>query len=413
MLGRKLRLDQIASQLANKRVLMRVDFNVPIKSNKITDMTRINSTLESINYIRQSGAKSLVLMSHLGRPDGQVNQKYSMSPIVPELSKLLNTDVQFLPNCVGSETENACKNPKSGSVILLENLRFHIEEEGSVKKEDGTKLKASPDKVQAFRSSLSSLGDIYINDAFGTAHRAHSSVVGISLPTRAAGFLMAKELTYFSQVIENPKRPLLVILGGAKIKDKIPLILNLMNLCNEMIIAGGMCFTFKNVMSNYSIGKSLFDKDSVEIIPKILQVAKDKGVKVHLPVDFWCGTGIDSADAPQLAVEEIGKELVGLDIGPQSVKNFEEVIRRASTVVWNGPPGLFENKNYAKGSEGIYQAIINHKNLVSIIGGGDTAAFVQSQPNSKNISHISTGGGASLELLEGKVLPGISALSDS
>ena len=414
MLGRKLRLDQISAQLANKRVLMRVDFNVPIKNNRITDLNRIQSTLESINYIRQAGAKSLTLISHLGRPDGQANLKYSLAPLIPDLSRLLKTEVQFLPNCVGPDTEQACKDPKQGSVTLLENLRFHLEEEGSVKKEDGSKVKASPDKVQAFRNSLSSLGDVFVNDAFGTAHRAHSSVVGINLPLRAAGFLMAKELTYFSQAVENPKRPLLVILGGAKIKDKIPLILNLMNLCDEMIIAGGMCFTFKKVLSGYGIGKSLFDKDSVENIPKILEAAKNKGVKVHLPVDFWCGTGIDSVATPQLAGEEgIGSDLIGLDVGPESVKSFAEVIARARTVVWNGPPGLFENKNYSKGSEGIYQAIISHPNLTSIVGGGDTAAFVQSQPHSSRISHISTGGGASLELLEGKVLPGISALSDS
>ena len=413
MLGRKLRLDQISSHLANKRVLMRVDFNVPIKNNKITDLTRIQSTLESINYIRQSGAKSLTLISHLGRPDGQANPKYSLSPLIPELSRLLNTQVEFLPNCVGPDTEKACKDPKQGSIILLENLRFHIEEEGSVKKEDGSKVKAQPDKVQAFRNSLSSLGDVFVNDAFGTAHRAHSSVVGINLPIRAAGFLMAKELNYFSQAVEKPKRPLLVILGGAKIKDKIPLILNLMNLCDEMVIAGGMCFTFKKVISDYSIGKSLFDKDSVENIPKILEAAKNKGVKVHLPVDFWCGTGVESDAKPVLASDGIGSEFIGLDIGPESVKNFAEVIGRANTVVWNGPPGLFENKNYSKGTEGIYQAIVNHTNLTSIIGGGDTAAFVQSQANSHKISHISTGGGASLELLEGKILPGISALSDS
>jgi phosphoglycerate kinase len=414
MLASKLRLDQIVPKLRANRVLMRVDFNVPIKNGKINDLTRITSTLESINFIRQAGAKSVVLMSHLGRPDGEVNPKYSLRPLIPELNRLLGTEVQFLPDCVGPEVEEACRLPKPGSIILLENLRYHLEEEGSVKQPDGTKKKASPENISAFRKSLTELGDIYVNDAFGTAHRAHSSVVGIDLKVRAAGFLMSKELSYFSQAIENPKRPLLVILGGAKVKDKIPLIMNLIKLSDEMIIAGGMCFTFKQVLQKYSISQSLFDKDSAGTIENIMLTAKNSGKNIHLPVDFWCGKSGDSNDQPVLGTTEIPPGLMGLDIGPASVKLFTEVVNRAGTVIWNGPPGFFENPLYKSGSQGLFEAIVKHPNLVSIVGGGDTASFVQGQGElARKISHISTGGGASLELLEGKVLPGISALSTS
>ena len=414
MLSKKLRLDQIVSQLRDKRVLMRADFNVPLKNGKVADLNRITSTLESIKLILNSGAKSLVLMSHLGRPDGKVVSKYSLSPVVPELSQLLNRKVEFLSDCVGHTVEEACLNPQPGSVILLENLRFHIEEEGSIKNEDGTKVKADQTKVKEFRHSLSKLGDIYINDAFGTAHRAHSSVVGIDLPIRAAGQLMSKELEYFSKVLENPKRPLLVILGGAKVKDKIQLISNLVDKCDEMIIGGGMAFTFKKQLEGYEIGKSIYDADGAKLIEGIMEKAKAKGVKIHLPVDFVCGNSLEDATSIQTVETSIPEGWLGLDIGPKSIINFTNIINRASTLVWNGPPGLFENKNFRRGSEEFFNAIVKRKNeITSIVGGGDTASFVLSMgERSSDISHISTGGGASLELLEGKALPGIVALSD-
>ena len=414
MLSKKLRLDQIVSQLRDKRVLMRADFNVPLKNGKVADLNRITSTLESIKLILNSGAKSLVLMSHLGRPDGKVVSKYSLSPVVPELSQLLNRKVEFLSDCVGQTVEEACLNPQPGSVILLENLRFHIEEEGSIKNEDGTKVKADQTKVKEFRHSLSKLGDIYINDAFGTAHRAHSSVVGIDLPIRAAGQLMSKELEYFSKVLENPKRPLLVILGGAKVKDKIQLISNLVDKCDEMIIGGGMAFTFKKQLEGYEIGKSIYDADGAKLIEGIMEKAKAKGVKIHLPVDFVCGNSLEDATSIQTVETSIPEGWLGLDIGPKSIINFTNIINRASTLVWNGPPGLFENKNFRRGSEEFFSAIVKRKNeITSIVGGGDTASFVLSMgERSSDISHISTGGGASLELLEGKALPGIVALSD-
>ena len=414
MLSKKLRLDQIVSQLRDKRVLMRADFNVPLKNGKVADLNRITSTLESIKLILNSGAKSLVLMSHLGRPDGKVVSKYSLSPVVPELSQLLNRKVEFLSDCVGQTVEEACLNPQPGSVILLENLRFHIEEEGSIKNEDGTKVKADQTKVKEFRHSLSKLGDIYINDAFGTAHRAHSSVVGIDLPIRAAGQLMSKELEYFSKVLENPKRPLLVILGGAKVKDKIQLISNLVDKCDEMIIGGGMAFTFKKQLEGYEIGKSIYDADGAKLIEGIMEKAKAKGVKIHLPVDFVCGNSLEDATSIQTVETSIPEGWLGLDIGPKSIINFTNIINRASTLVWNGPPGLFENKNFRRGSEEFFNAIVKRKNeITSIVGGGDTASFVLSMgERSSDISHIRTGGGASLELLEGKALPGIVALSD-
>ena len=415
MLARKLRLDQIALKLQDKRVLMRVDFNVPLKNGKVADLTRITSTLESIRFVLSSGAKSLVLMSHLGRPDGVAISKYSLRPIVPELSQLLSTEVDFLPDCVGPSTEQFCLNPRQGSVILLENLRFHVEEEGSIKKEDGSKIKAEPAKVAEFRKSLSSLGDIYINDAFGTAHRAHSSVVGIDLPVRAAGLLMARELEYFSKAIENPKKPMLVILGGAKVKDKIQLINNLVDKCDEMIIAGGMAFTFKKQIGGYGIGKSIYDAEGAKLIETIMKHAESKGVKIHLPCDFVCGDSTEETCSTKISEDCVPENWLGLDIGPSSIKQFKSIIDRANTIVWNGPPGMFENKNFRKGSEEFFDriALRTSAGAISIVGGGDTASFVHSMgERSKLISHISTGGGASLELLEGKQLPGIVALSD-
>lgn len=392
---------------------MRVDFNVPIKGTQILDMTRITSTLESINFIRNSGARSLVLMSHLGRPDGVANSRYSLKPIVPELSKLLGTQVNMLNDCVGTDVERACKFPEPGSVILLENLRFHTAEEGSVKQPDGSKKTSSPAQVANFRRSLSELGDIYVNDAFGTAHRAHSSVVGVNLPIRAAGFLMAKELDYFSKAVENPKRPLVVILGGAKVKDKIPLISNLSQIADHVMIGGGMCFTFKKVIENYSIGHSLYDKDSAEYISTYFGGHYSMNQKIILPTDFYCSSSSESTEEPFLAVKEIPYGKMGFDIGPASTKAFSDIISKAATVIWNGPVGIFENPVFARGSRGIFKAIVENKNCVSIVGGGDTVSFVKGMgKHASSITHISTGGGASLELLEGKVLPGISSLSD-
>ena len=270
MLSRKLTLDKIPHLLKDNRVLMRTDFNVPLKQVndkfEISDTKRIVATLPSINFILENKAKSLVMMSHLGRPDGQALSEFSLRPLVPAIEDLLKRKVTFLNNCVGEEVERECREAKDGRVILLENLRFHLSEEGKGVI-DGNKVKAKPEEVAAFRKSLSSLGDVFVNDAFGTAHRAHSSMVGVNVETRAAGFLMAKELNFFSKVLENPERPLTVVMGGAKVKDKIPLIMNLIDLADEIIIGGGMAFTFNRVIDNIDIGDSLFDAEGAELVP--------------------------------------------------------------------------------------------------------------------------------------------------
>ena len=328
--------------LKGRRVIMRVDFNVPQDkaTGAITNPARIIAALPTIKYILDQGA-SLVLMSHLGRPDGKKVEKYTLKPVAQKLEELLGKPVKFLSDCVGPDVEAACSSLGAGEVVLLENLRFHIEEEGKVKNKDGTKTKADPEKVAAFRASLTKLGDIYANDAFGTAHRAHSSVVGVDLPEKVAGFLMQKELDAFAAVLDNPKRPVLAILGGAKVADKIPLIRNLLDKADEIIIGGGMTFTFKKVLDGMEIGESLFDPEGAKIVEDLMEKAKAKGVKIHLPVDFLCGDKFD-ADAKIQTVDDktgIPTGWIGLDVGPKSRALFAEVIARAKTIIWNGPPG--------------------------------------------------------------------------
>ena len=285
MLSKKLAIDNIPHLIKGKRVLMRVDFNVPIKEGKIKDTTRIVGALPSINYCLEHGAKSVVLMSHLGRPDGQRVEKHSMKPIVPALEDLLRKKVQFLEDCVGPNIEKECIGADNGKIILLENLRFHMAEEGKGVI-SGQKVKASKDEITAFRSSLTKLGELYVNDAFGTAHRAHSSMVGVNVDTRAAGFLMKKELQYFSKILESPEKPLTVVMGGAKVADKIQLIMKMLELVDEMIIGGGMAFTFNKVLTGANIGKSLFDEEGAKIVPDIMNKAKERGVKIHIPQDY-------------------------------------------------------------------------------------------------------------------------------
>jgi phosphoglycerate kinase len=284
MLSNKLSVESI--DVKGKRVLLRVDYNVPLKDGKVKDPRRILATVPTLNHLLAKGAKALILVSHLGRPDGKVVDKYSLAPVVPELERALGRPVKFFKECVGAEVESACANPAPGSVFLLENLRFHIEEEGSVKLDDGTKVKAKPEDIKAFRASLTKLGDVFVFDAFAAAHRAHSSVVGVELSIRAAGLLMKKELDYFGKALESPEHPFLAILGGAKVADKIQLINNLLDKVDEMIIGGGMAFTFKKVHENMSIGKSLFDENGAKIVEEIMTKAASKGVKIHFPVDF-------------------------------------------------------------------------------------------------------------------------------
>jgi len=402
--------------IASERIFMRCDFNVPQKDGKITNNARIVAALPSIKHCLDNGAKSVVLCSHLGRPDGQVNMKYTLKPVADELKTLLNRDVMFLSDCVGAEVEKVCADPPQGSVILLENLRFHIEEEGKGVDASGNKVKADKDKVTAFRASLRKLADMYVNDAFGTAHRAHSSMVGEGFERRAAGFLMKKELDYFAKALCNPERPFLAILGGAKVADKIQLIENMLDKVNEMIIAGGMAFTFRKVLDNMKIGTSLYDEEGAKIVTKLVEKAKANNVQLHFPVDFITADKFaEDANTGEATVQSgIPDNWMGLDCGPKSNEQFAQVIARAKVIVWNGPAGVFEFDKFANGTKALMEAVVNRtkEGGCTIIGGGDTATCAAKYGTEDKVSHVSTGGGASLELLEGKVLPGVAALSD-
>ncbi|HVT72319.1 MAG TPA: phosphoglycerate kinase [Lacunisphaera sp.] len=407
--------------LAGQRVLLRVDFNVPQDkaTGAITNNQRIVAALPTIKYALEKGA-AVVLMSHLGRPDGKVNAKYSLKPVADELAKLLGRPVKFLNDCAGPAIEAACAPGvlQAGDVVLLENLRFHIEEEGKVKVKnaDGTetKLKADPAKEAAFRASLSKLGDVYVNDAFGTAHRAHSSMVGVALKDKAAGFLMEAELKAFAAVLETPKRPLLAILGGAKIADKIPLINNLLEKANEIIIGGGMAFTFKKELEGMSIGDSLYDPEGAKIAKDLFAKAAAKGVKITLPVDFVCGDKFDANANTKVVTDKEGIPAgwMGLDAGPKSIGLYAQVIGRARTIVWNGPSGVFEFDKFAGSTKAMADAIAKATaaGATTVVGGGDTATAAKKFKVADKVTHCSTGGGASLEFLEGKVLPGVAFL---
>jgi len=399
-----------------KRVLIRVDFNVPMKDGVITNNQRIVAALPSIQHCLKNGAKSIVLMSHLGRPDGRRNEKFSLQPVALEVGKLLGREVHFLDDCVGSAVESVCERATGGTIILLENLRFHIEEEGKGVDADGKKVKANPDDVTAFRESLSRLGDVYVNDAFGTAHRAHSSMAGINLDTRVAGFLMQKELQYFEKVLEKPDRPFLGVLGGAKVADKIQLINNMMDKVDGLIVGGGMAFTFLKVLHDMEIGNSLFDQDGADIVPQLMQTAKSKGVTIHLPVDFVCAKEIsDTVETVTRNIEDgIPDGYMGLDVGPESAETFADVASKARLIFWNGPLGVFENPKFAQGTRRLLDKVceVTKYGVTTVIGGGDTATACVKFGRSNDVSHVSTGGGASIELLEGKQLPGVAFLSD-
>jgi len=396
---------------------MRVDFNVPQDkaTGAITNPARIVAALPTIQYILDKGG-SVVLMSHLGRPNGQRVEKFTLAPVAAKLQELLGKPVKFLNDCVGSEVEAACTAMQPGDVTLLENVRFHLEEEGKAKNEDGTKVVADPAKVAAFRASLTKLGDIYANDAFGTAHRAHSSVVGVDLPQRVAGFLMQKELEAFAKVLDNPQRPLLAILGGAKISDKIPLIENLIDIADEIIVGGGMAYTFEKTLKGMPIGASLFDEEGAKLVPSLMEKAAAKGVRIMLPLDHICGDKFDpEANVKYVSIGEgIPDGWMGLDVGEESRKKFAAAIARAKTIIWNGPAGVFEFDKFAEGTRSMADAIAaaTAAGAITVVGGGDTATAAKKFGVVDKMTHVSTGGGASLELLEGKVLPGVAALTD-
>jgi len=414
-LSNKLSIDDV--DVKGKRVLIRVDFNVPLDSDKkVTNNQRIVGAVPTIKKALSNGAKSVILMSHLGRPDGKRNDKYSLKPVVPELEKQLDgKKVIFADDCVGPDVEKTVNEAPEGSVILLENLRFHVEEEGSSKDADGNKVKADKAKVEEFRKGLTALGDVYINDAFGTAHRGHSSMVGVDLPQKASGYLMKKELDYFAKALEEPKRPFLAILGGAKVSDKIQLIDNLLGKVNSLIICGGMAFTFKKTLENVKIGNSLFDEAGSKTVGDLVEKAKKNNVEIVLPVDYITADKFAKDAKTGYATDQDGipDGWMGLDCGEKSIDLFTQTINKASTILWNGPPGVFEFDAFAAGTkktlDAAIQAAANGKTV--IIGGGDTATVAAKYGVEEKLSHVSTGGGASLELLEGKELPGITALS--
>jgi len=382
--------------IKGKKVIIRVDFNVPLdESFHITDERRITGALPTIQYALSNGASKVILMSHLGRPKGVGFEKeFSLLPVAKRLQELLKEKVLLLNDCVGPTVKEAIAK-SSERVVLLENLRFHKEEE-----------KNDP----AFAKELASLADIYVNDAFGTAHRAHASTAGITayLPS-VAGFLIEKELQYLGSAINNPKRPLCVILGGAKVSDKIELIKNLIPKANSIIIGGGMAYTFLKAQG-IGIGNSKLEKDKVDLARELMEQAKKAGVEISLTTDFVITQSFTSDDCKISDVIPDGWE--SLDIGPKTIKKYETILSKAKTIVWNGPLGVFERDAYAKGTRAIADYLASLKDVTVIIGGGDSAAAVAKFGLEDKMTHISTGGGASLEFLEGKELPGIAALND-
>lgn len=382
-----------------KTVLVRVDFNVPIKDGKVKGDDRIKKSLPTIKYIKEQGGK-IILMSHLGRPKGKYNKDLSLRPVAQRLSEILGEDILFIDEkeVVNKEVKDKVKNLKNGEIALLENLRFRPEEEKN---------------EESFSKDLASLADIYVNDAFGTAHRAHASNVGVSkfLPS-AAGFLLEKEIKYLKESLENPKRPFVAILGGAKVSDKINLIKNLLDKIDSIVIVGAMANTFIKSMGK-EVGKSLVEDDKLDLACQIIDQASKKGVNLILPEDFIEAREIsDDAKGQVVDASSIDKDKMVLDIGPNSLKKIKMVLKDVKTIVWNGPAGVFEVDEFSKGTVGIAK-ILADSDALTIVGGGDSVAAVEKAGVEDKISHISTGGGASLELLEGKVLPAIKALGEA
>lgn len=381
-----------------KRVLVRVDFNVPQdETGAITDDTRIRAALPTIQYLIDHGAK-VILVSHLGRPKGKVNEGMRMNPVAKRLSELLGKDVKKVDDVIGPAVEAEVNALKPGDVLLLENVRFYAEEEAN---------------DQDFAKKLASLADVYVNDAFGTAHRAHASTEGVAryVPVAVAGFLMQKEIDYLGNAVADPKRPFVAILGGAKVKDKIPVIDNLINKVDTLLIGGGMAYTFLKA-KGLEIGKSLLDEGSLVLCKELMDKAAAKKINFELPVDVLAATEL-SADADTRIVpsNEIPSDMMGVDIGPLTIEKYRTFILGAGTVVWNGPMGVFEIDKFAVGTRAVAQAMAD-SNAVTIVGGGDSGAAVEQMGFADKMSHVSTGGGASLEFLEGKELPGVVALND-
>ncbi len=382
----------------DKRVLLRVDFNVPINDDgKITDETRILKEIPTIKYLLQHGAK-LIICSHLGRPNGEPNQKLSLLPVAKRLLTILPlTKVKFAFDCIGKKTEQMSQELKSGEILLLENLRFHKEEE-----------KNDP----IFAKKLANLADIYVNDAFGTSHRNHASISGVArLLPNAMGFLMGKEVNTILDVIENPNHPFVVILGGSKVADKIYVVMNLLKKADIILIGGGMSYTFLKAQG-YEIGNSMIEEDKVELAKEMLIEAEKRGVKIQLPIDHKCGNTFSSNVKAKITRNvNIPDGYIGMDIGPKTMSLFSKIIKSAQTVIWNGPMGVFEFDDFSEGTERIAKAVASIKGK-QIVGGGDSIASIKLLGLDNKIYHISTGGGASLKLLEGEMLPGVEVIDD-
>ena len=396
-----LRMDEL--DLTGKRVLIREDFNVPLDENQnITDDTRIQAALPSINYVLNNGGTA-ILMSHLGRPKGQVKAEFSLKPVADYLSKLIGKEVKMADDCVGEKVEKMVNNLLPGDILLLENLRFHNAETG----------KDSQENNENFAADLAKLADIYIDDAFGTARRAHASMVGVTnhIDQCAAGYLLKKEIDYLGAAVENPVKPFIAILGGAKVSDKIPVIENLLTKADAIIIGGAMAYTFLKA-KGHTIGKSMLQEDFINISNDFIKKAEEKNIPLLLPIDHICAPEFNAVDkAVQIDTIDIPDDLMALDIGPKTIELFASEIAKAKTIVWNGPMGVFEKPVFAKGTFAIADAVAK-SDSISIIGGGDSVSAIKKAGVADQVSHISTGGGASLEYLEGKVLPGIAALTD-
>lgn len=389
-----------ASDLSGKRVLVRADFNVPLDNGSITDDTRIRAALPTIQDLASKGAK-VILCSHFGRPKG-VTEKLRLTPVAVRLSELLGKEVKKTDDCIGDEVAATVEAMQDGDVLLLENVRFYPEEEAN-----------DPE----FAKKLASVADLYVNDAFGTAHRAHASTEGVTkyLSPSVAGFLMEKELQYLGSAIDNPQRPLAAIIGGSKVSSKIGVIEKLLEKCDKLLLGGGMVFTFYKARG-LNVGKSLVEDDKLELAKSLEEKAKERGVTFLLPTDVVVADKFDAAANTQtVPVESIPEGWMGLDIGPDSVKTFQDALADCKTVIWNGPMGVFEMEKFAAGTEGIARSLagLTQTGTTTIIGGGDSVAAVEQLNLGEQMSHISTGGGASLELLEGKELPGVAALDEA